>query len=139
MVLSGMSSMPQLEENIKTAEHAAAASLTEEELELISKVQINFEKMLKVNCTGCAYCIPCPNNVDIPMNFDAYNDYYLFEDHHRSIMSYNRMMPEAQRAFNCVECGECEEKCPQGIEIIKELKNVHKLLYREESSGSNLE
>ena len=124
--------MSQVVENIKTVEDAEAGSLTKEELELISRVQVKFEKMLKVNCTGCAYCVPCPNNVDIPMNFNAYNDYYLFEDQHRAVMSYNRMIPEAQRAFKCEECGECEEKCPQGIEIMSELKNVHELLYRED-------
>ena len=132
LVLSGMSAMPQLVENINTAEDAKAGSLNEEELALISKVQTKFEEILKVNCTGCAYCVPCPNNVDIPMNFSAYNDYYLFDDHQRPVMTYNRMIPENQRAFNCQECGECEEKCPQGIEIMNELKNVHSLLYRED-------
>ena len=62
------------------------------------------------------------------MNFNAYNDYFLFKNPERTIMLYNRMMGPEQRASNCAECGECEEKCPQGIEIMNELKKVHETL-----------
>jgi len=132
LVLSGMSAMPHLVENLKTAEETIPGSLSEEELSLIGKAQKKLEEMLKVHCTGCGYCMPCPNGVDIPKNFNIYNDYFLFDDHRHPIMVYNRMMPEGHRAFNCEECGECEEKCPQHLEVMNELKNVHSLLGRSE-------
>jgi predicted aldo/keto reductase-like oxidoreductase len=131
LVLSGMSAMPHLVENLKIAEDAKPDSLSEEELSLISKAQKKLEELFKVHCTGCGYCIPCPNGVNIPMNLSVYNDYFLFDAHRHTLMVYNRMIPEGNRAFNCVECGECEEKCPQKVEIMNELKNVHSLLGRE--------
>jgi len=135
LVLSGMSAMAQVIENINVVEDAKAGSLNEEELALVSKVQEEYEEMLKVDCTGCGYCMPCSNGVDIPMNFGAYNDYYIFDDHRPALMRYNRMMAEEQRASNCQDCGECEEKCPQKIGIVDELKNVHALLHNEEESN----
>lgn len=128
VVLSGMSAMPQLVENLKIADDAKINSLTATELVLISKVREKLEEMLKVKCTGCGYCMPCPNGIDIPMNFNAYNNAFLFDDQERSKIMYNTFMPEEQRAGSCEECGECEEKCPQDIAIMDELKNVHKLL-----------
>ena len=129
VVLSGMSNMRQLVENIDTAGKIAEINtMSARELDVIKKVKSAYEEMLKVNCTRCAYCMPCPNGVDIPMNFNAYNDYFLFKNPERTIMLYNRMMGPEQRASNCAECGECEEKCPQGIEIMNELKKVHETL-----------
>jgi predicted aldo/keto reductase-like oxidoreductase len=135
LVLSGMSAMAQVIENIKVVEDAKAGSLSEEELALVRKVQEKYEEMLKVDCTGCGYCMPCQNGVDIPMNFGAYNDYYIFADHRPAFMRYNRMMADEQKASNCQECGECEEKCPQEIGITDELKKVHALLHNEEESN----
>ncbi|MFC1863347.1 aldo/keto reductase [Thermodesulfobacteriota bacterium] len=135
VVLSGMSAMPQLVENLKIAKDARADSLTANELVLISKVREKFEEMLKVKCTGCGYCMPCPNGINIPMNFNSYNNSFLFDDQQRSKMAYNMFMPEEQRAGSCEECGECEEKCPQNIEIMDELKNVHELLKMDEPSS----
>ena len=130
LVLSGMSAMYQLVENMKTVQDALPGSLTEEELSLIRRAQEKLGEMLKVHCTGCAYCMPCPNGVDIPLNFGAYNDYFLFDDRRHPVMVYNRMIPDGHRASDCLECGECEGKCPQRLEIMKELKDVHALLSR---------
>lgn len=132
LVLSGMSAMPQLVENIKTAEDAKAGSLKEEELALIGRAKKIYEEMLKIDCTGCAYCMPCPNGVDIPTNFNLYNDYFMFDETHRTVMMYNNMLSPDQRASNCEECGECEEKCPQQIDTMNELQKVHSLLGRSE-------
>ncbi len=132
LALSGMNSMEQLRENIKTAENALPGSMGTDEIELIGKVKKRYQEMLQVNCTGCAYCMPCPNGVNIPVNFDAFNNYYLFGDKMFPKFEYNILMPEGQRASACVECGECEEKCPQQIEIMDELKKVHDLLYMED-------
>jgi predicted aldo/keto reductase-like oxidoreductase len=134
-VLSGMSSMPQLVENLKIVEDAEPDSLDQNELSLIQKAKEEYEALLKVGCTGCAYCMPCPNGIDIPTNFNTYNNYFLFDQQQMSKMMYNMMLPEEQRASSCVECGECEEKCPQQIEIMEELKNVHSVLHMEGVAG----
>jgi predicted aldo/keto reductase-like oxidoreductase len=134
-VLSGMSAMPQLVENLKIVENAEPNSLNPNELSLIQKAKEEYEALLKVGCTGCGYCMPCPNGIDIPTNFNAYNNYFLFDQQHMSQMMYNMMLPEDQRASSCVECGECEEKCPQQIEIMEELKNVHSVLHMEGGGG----
>jgi predicted aldo/keto reductase-like oxidoreductase len=128
LALSGMSAMSQVVENIATAEDAGAHSLSAEELDLIDRVKTTYEEMLKVGCTGCGYCMPCPNGVDIPTNFTYYNDYYLFGNQERSRRFYNNFTPPENRASHCSECGECEEKCPQQISIMDELKNVHAVL-----------
>ncbi|HJX33693.1 MAG TPA: aldo/keto reductase, partial [Desulfatiglandales bacterium] len=135
VALSGMNSMAQLRENIKTAEDALPGSMSPDEIELIMKVKKRYEEMLRVNCTGCAYCMPCPNGVNIPTNFDAFNNYYLFGDKTFPKIEYNVFMPEGQRASACVQCGECEEKCPQQISIMDELKKVHDALYMEHMPG----
>jgi hypothetical protein len=119
VVLSGMNEMEQVLENIAIASEAKAHSLTEKELELIEKAKGIFATKIKVNCTACEYCMPCPQSVNIPQNFDCYNDYFMFG---KSDM-YNWVKPD-QRASNCIECGECETHCPQGISIGEELKNV---------------
>jgi predicted aldo/keto reductase-like oxidoreductase len=130
-VLSGMSAMPQLVENLKIVEDAKPDSLSQDELSLIQKAKQEYEALLKVGCTGCGYCVPCPNGVDIPTNFDAYNNFFLFDDQQMSRAMYNMILPEDKRASSCKECGECEEKCPQQIEIMEELKNVHSVLHVE--------
>jgi len=126
--LSGMSSMAQLKENIRIAEAATPDSLTSEEIERILMVTEIYRKMLKVNCTSCAYCMPCPAGVNIPMNFSLYNDTFMFKDAEIAVMLYNHTLSPEQKASNCVECQECEEKCPQQIKVSEELKNVHSRL-----------
>jgi uncharacterized protein len=122
VILSGMNEMEQVVENIKIAGEAGAGSLTEKELDLIGKAKEIFEAKIKVNCTACEYCMPCPQGIDIPKNFHCYNDYYMFG----KTDLYNWIRPD-QRASNCIECGECEEHCPQDISIGAELRNVREL------------
>lgn len=128
--LSGMSTMEQLEENIAIAEDASPNSLSAGELALISQATEVYKNMLKIDCTGCAYCMPCPNGVNIPMNFSIYNDTFMFKDAEISYLLYNYMLAPEQRASNCQECGECQDHCPQQIDIIEKLKAVHEKLYR---------
>ena len=128
IALSGMSTMSQLMENIKIAEDAYTGSLSEKELKLIGKVRASYRRMLKIDCTGCAYCMPCPSGVNIPLNLSLYNDMFMFKDSEVNVLLYNHMLSPEQRASNCSECGECEDQCPQHIEIREELKNVHKRL-----------
>ena len=128
--LSGMSAMNQLIENVKVAEEGRPNSLTQEELFLITKVMETYRAKFRVDCTGCAYCMPCETGVNIPGIFAAYNEFFVFDDREMSLMQYNFMLPPEQMATNCAECGECEEKCPQHISIREELKKAHETLNR---------
>jgi uncharacterized protein len=130
VALSGMSAMSQMVENVKVANEGKANSLTEDELALIGKVRETYGAKFKVNCTGCAYCMPCETGVNIPFLFSAYNEFFAMENKEFPLMQYNFMLPPEQRASNCAECGECEEKCPQHIPIREELKKVHETLCR---------
>jgi len=123
--LSGMSSMAQLIENHRIAEDAKAGTLSGTELELIAKICEAYRNMLRIGCTSCAYCMPCPYGVNIPLNFSLYNDSFMFKDEDLNFMLYNHMLTPEQRASNCAECSECEKLCPQQIKIPEELKKVH--------------
>ena len=127
-VLSGMNAMNQLKENIEISKEGRPNSLLPEELALIDRVAGKYKKMLKIDCTACAYCMPCPQGVNIPQNFRLYNDLFMFKDTGTNFFFYNRMLSPEQRAANCSECGECEMRCPQHIKIIEELKKVHATL-----------
>ncbi|GIM30224.1 aldo/keto reductase [Clostridium polyendosporum] len=126
VVLSGMNTMNNVIENIKTASEAHANSLTEKELGIIDQVKTIFKERMKVNCTACEYCMPCPVGVNIPKNFAYYNEYHSFVTPKTSEQlkaRYYSLKPE-QRASKCVECGKCESHCPQNIQIRQQLKNV---------------
>ena len=119
VLLSGMNSMEQVIENIKIAQNAAENSFTAKEKDVIEQVKNIFRQRIKVNCTWCSYCLPCPQGVNIPGCFNFYNNYHMFGREE----AYRILQPE-QRASNCIECGECETHCPQSIKIREELKNV---------------
>lgn len=126
-VLSGMNSMEQVQENLKIAEKAHPSLLTDAELDITRQAKSIFQEKLKINCTNCGYCLPCPSGVNIPENFTRYNDFFLFgtpEMKEQYKFGYHNFMPQDEHAANCTECGECEEHCTQDISIIKELKKV---------------
>ena len=124
LVLSGMSTMEQVEENVEVASKALPSSLSDKELSIIDRAQEVFKGKLKVNCTKCRYCMPCPVGVNIPENFTFYNNLHLTGDVMHSSMMYKMSLSQEEKASTCVECGKCEEHCPQEIKIIDELKNV---------------
>ncbi len=130
-VLSGMSNMQQVEENIISAENSSIDSLTNEELETINKVREDYKERLPIPCTNCKYCIPCPSGVKIPQILEMYNDAFMYDDYERAGFYYNAMLKPEYRADLCVECGQCEEACPQGIKIMEWLKKIHTALYKE--------
>ena len=132
VVLSGMSNMAQMVENVKTADQAKVDSLSREELTLIRRADEAYKSMVQVGCTGCGYCMPCQTGVNIPTVFSLYNDLHIFEeDRETSLMFYNMMLSPDEQASACIECGECEEKCPQHIEIREKLKAAHEALHQE--------
>ncbi|MBU3098253.1 MULTISPECIES: aldo/keto reductase [Clostridium] len=123
VILSGMNEMKQIVENIKTASEVKVNSLTDEELKIVSRVKTVIEEKVKVSCTACEYCMPCPAGVNIPKNFTFYNNHFMFDKEE----NYSLAVPNKEKASNCVECGKCETHCPQGISIRTELKNVKAL------------
>lgn len=130
VVLSGMNDMSQIKENVALANEIKPNSMSAEELDLIKKVKKVINEKTKVPCTGCAYCMPCPNGVDIPVCFKSYNDIYSdswFVGFKEYIMC-TTLRADPSNASKCVKCGRCEQKCPQGIKIINELQNVKKKL-----------
>jgi predicted aldo/keto reductase-like oxidoreductase len=133
-VLSGMNSLDQVRENIRAAERGEANSLSTEEVALLKQAREVYRGMFKVDCTGCGYCMPCPAGVNVPSNLALYNDVLVFNDP-SGVMVYNAFLSTAQKASSCTECGECEEKCPQNIQIREELKKVHLTLHREQAES----
>ena len=126
VVLSGMNEMDNLKENIKAAEEAEAKALTENELEIMDRVKQVFKERLKVNCTNCKYCMPCPAGVNIPDNFAFYNEYGLFStpENDKEFIEKYKNIKQAEKPSNCVKCGKCETHCPQNIKIREELKSI---------------
>lgn len=125
LVLSGMSSMEQTQENVETALDAEAGAFSDSDHNTINAVREAFLASYKVPCTACGYCMPCPSGVNIPNCFRQYNALHFFpEKAHDIKFQYNAFIPELNRASKCVECGACEEHCPQHIQIIDNLKGV---------------
>ena len=129
-VLSGMNSIDMIEENVKVASNVQVGEFSENDEELLEKVKNAINKNMKVGCTGCRYCMPCPQNVDIPGTFAAYNRKYS-DGTFTALKEYfmcTALRKDSTSASNCIECGKCELHCPQHIEIRKELKNARKQL-----------
>lgn len=125
IVLSGMNDTGQVEENARVFETALPSSLTTKELELISKAKDIYLKRIKVNCTQCNYCMPCPQGVFIKGIFNFYNNAYLFDKKEEAISFYGRMKKMKFDASACIECKRCERMCPQHLQIVKHLKEAH--------------
>lgn len=128
LVLSGMSSMQQVEENIASAEHSGVGIQSTSDHEIIERVRRRYAERTVIPCTACSYCMPCPNNVDIPRNFALYNDNVIHENLEGSQRTYNNFMDEDNRASSCIQCKVCEEKCPQKIFISEWMPKVHEAL-----------
>lgn len=126
VVLSGMSHLDHVQENLALAENISEADWSEIDSEAIKNAISIINDLQRVNCTACGYCLPCPEGVNIPRNFAICNDFHLFNDP-QSKFRYNMVMGEKERASNCIQCGQCEELCPQKIPIRDELEHVAEL------------
>ncbi len=128
LVLSGMTAMEHVKENLASAGRSGVGILSEEELELVARVRDAYRELSPIPCTDCRYCQPCPSGVAIPNVFENYNSAIMYGAFAFYRVAYNQYMDAEQRADNCVECGECEAACPQQIEIINWLKKAHAFL-----------
>jgi predicted aldo/keto reductase-like oxidoreductase len=137
VALSGMSTMEQVVENLEIADRAEEGILTEQDLAAIDEARKAYRSLRPIKCTACKYCVPCPNNVDIPAIFQIYDDAMMYQDTRIGQFRYNGPfgLNQDQRADKCTECGECLEKCPQHIQIPDWLKKVHAELYMENPPG----
>ncbi len=125
-VLSGMNSMEMVRENIRLAEGCAPGCMTESDRELLGRVRDEILRSVKVGCTGCGYCMPCPKGVDIPGTFRCYNAMYSEgkSSGRRDYLQCTVMRKEPASASQCVSCGKCAAHCPQGIDIPARLKEA---------------
>lgn len=130
LLLSGMNEEAHIEENLAIAEKALPGCLSAEELALVERVGEAYQGLMKVSCTGCGYCMPCPVGVDIPGSFDCFNKSHMFGNVQEARFIYAlRMSNELLRstpayASNCISCGACLDKCPQQIRIPELLAEV---------------
>jgi len=125
VVLSGMNEERHIEENIRIAGEAYPDSLTQEELDLIARVRDAYQSLMKIGCTGCRYCMPCPSGVNIPACFEVYNNAHVFGKSGSAKVMYAVNM-SGSYASQCKECGKCEKACPQHLPIPELLKDVSK-------------
>ena len=126
VILSGMSNMEQVKDNIEN--FSPYVPLNQEEMLVINKVGEYLLKRVNNGCTGCSYCMPCPVGVDIPGNFRVWNDYGMYRNKAETGWHWNQGMEEKAKAKNCIECGKCEKVCPQQISIRIDLKKLQKEL-----------
>ncbi|MCQ2538796.1 MAG: aldo/keto reductase [Lachnospiraceae bacterium] len=122
VILSGMSSLPQVEDNLNTFENFEV--LNEKELATVDEVVKEIRSRRKVGCTGCRYCMPCPAGVVIPHIFGLWNKLGMYGNQERSTRSYKQVKPE-ETADNCMKCGACEGVCPQHLSIRDLLEQAH--------------
>ena len=122
VVLSGMTAMDQLDDNLKT--FADFEPLSEEEKKVVDNVVTSVKNRVNVGCTACRYCQPCPGGVNIPRIFRLWNEFGMYNNAGHIKWAYTKEMPEAERVSNCLECGVCESQCPQNIEIREKLKEA---------------
>lgn len=123
VILSGMSTLEQVEDNLKTFQNYH--NLSDEELAIVHQVSDTLHSRTKNGCTGCAYCMPCPFGVNIPNNFRYWNNCFVYENEELFKGKYQGMSDE-EKASHCKECGACERMCPQQLPIREDLKKVVK-------------
>ena len=130
VVLSGMNSMEMVAENIRTADNVRIGEQGAEETALYARVVEAINEKMKVGCTACGYCQPCPKGVDIPGIFALYNSYHA---EHKTAAKWDyvkctTLRKNSTAAGQCIGCGKCEKHCPQNIRIREELQNAQKAL-----------
>jgi predicted aldo/keto reductase-like oxidoreductase len=132
VVLSGMSTMEQVEQNIASARVSGIDTLMQGDLDLVSQVRATYKELCPIPCTRCGYCMPCPNGVNIPGNFGLLNNSIMHKAMDEMRRDYQDLA-EGERADACIQCRECEAKCPQHIPISEWMPIVQDVLGRGKS------
>jgi predicted aldo/keto reductase-like oxidoreductase len=127
VVLSGMSTLLQVTENIASANASGVNSLSAAELVLIDRAREAFEGLSPIPCTRCEYCMPCPSGLNIPRLFERFNRAVMYDAFDEARWIYEHLHPE-ERACECAQCLQCEDLCPQHIEISEWMKRIHAVL-----------
>lgn len=129
VVLSGMSTTAQVVDNVELASRGAAGALSAEDRALFARVKQAYIDRTAVDCTRCRYCMPCPQGIDIPGILARVNDAMLFDAAAEEKRGYHIDidLKHTKPATDCTECGQCEEACPQHLQVIEELKNAARL------------
>ncbi len=128
LILSGMSSLKQVEENLESARRSGINNLSDLDKEAISNVRKKYRSRIAVPCTNCKYCMPCPHGVDIPGNFEVFNLAHLHDDLRDARNRYKIYLSDSERSDRCIACRECEEKCPQKIPVSEWMPKINELL-----------
>ena len=125
-VLSGCNEAAQIDDNLRIFDTVEPGIMSEEELKLMSDVRDAYLSRMRIGCTGCRYCMPCPNGVNIPGIFAAWNDVSLYNADPAEHFVMNEIRRNGAGADNCVACGACEAACPQHLPIIESLQTAWK-------------
>lgn len=132
-ILSGMTTIEQVEENIRILSETEPNSLTETEHEIIKTVADEYEKLIKYSCTGCKYCLPCSVKIDIPTVIGLYNNWLIYKNS-RVLGDYDMFVSPKRGPSTCIECKECEERCPQNLPISDIMKLAAEFFEPEEKN-----
>ncbi|MBE5883872.1 MAG: aldo/keto reductase [Lachnospiraceae bacterium] len=130
VILSGMSTMEQVEDNLKT--FADFEPLSQAEQDAVAEVVEILNSRVQNGCTGCRYCMPCPAGVNIPRSFRLWNTYHMYQNYNMVKHAWENEMGDAQQPKNCIQCGKCERECPQKISIREDLKKAQADLDKKE-------
>lgn len=125
LVLSGMSNLQQVRENVASASLSGISSLSMDDLKLIAEVREKYTQLSPIPCTQCEYCLPCPSGVNIPRNFEIYNQMVMYDKLEAAQTAYNQWFSANENASNCQDCKDCEELCPQQILISEWMPKIH--------------
>ena len=130
VILSGMSTMGQVEDNLKT--FSTFRPLSDEEANTIDEIVALIRSRVQNGCTACRYCMPCPAGVDIPGNFRVWNTYHMYQNYNMVKNNWENGLGDEKQAKNCVKCGKCEKACPQKLHIREDLEKVQADMDRKE-------
>ena len=130
VILSGMSTMEQVEDNLAT--FADFKALSDEEQNTVAEVVKIINSRVQNGCTGCRYCMPCPAGVNIPGSFKVWNTYHMYQNYNTVRYAWEQEMGDEHQPKNCIQCGKCERECPQKISIREDLKKVQMDLDRKD-------
>ncbi len=130
VILSGMSTMEQVEDNLKT--FTPFKPLSQEERAVVEDVAATIKSRVQNGCTGCRYCMPCPAGVDIPGCFAAWNTYHMYQNYNVVKWRWEKEIGPEHQAKNCIKCGKCEAACPQKLSIREDLAKVQEDLDKKE-------